>query len=299
MEVSWIIFIVFAYFIWASFAIFDKYFLNGKISNPFSYTIISGLYFLVLLCIIPIESMSFPSLWIVIAAILSGIFYILLILTYFKSLKTEEASRMAPLYQLTPLFVLVLSSIFLGERLLLHHYIGFALLVGGGALVSARFDGKKLSIGKGIYYALLSAFFAAVQLIFIKIAYSGFGLNGGFMWIRLGSLIAVIPLIAVAAYRKSLVSSILALTTKMKLLLLGKITLDIIALYAFSYAFLKGPASLIAAVGESVYPASVFLLALFVSYKLPFILKEQTDRKTIITKSIAILLVMAGLLVIS
>jgi len=78
-------------------------------------------------------------------------------LPYFKALTVEEVSRVIPLLQLTPVFVLILSSFFLRETLKPEDYVAFGLLVLGGILFAIR-------LGKGIRISLALSYDPVVFL---------------------------------------------------------------------------------------------------------------------------------------
>lgn len=63
----------------------------------------------------------------------------------------EEASKVAILTRLTPIFVIPLAVIFLGEVLTLNKYLGIILLAFGGIVISAKeVDIRRLQLSKGL-----------------------------------------------------------------------------------------------------------------------------------------------------
>ena len=59
-------------------------------------------------------------------------------LFYFRALQMGDASRVAPLDKLSLVFVALIGTIFLGERLSLHHWAGIGLVTAGIVLVAIR-----------------------------------------------------------------------------------------------------------------------------------------------------------------
>lgn len=90
---------------------------------------------------------------------------------YFKALNTLGAGRMGIVASLYSPFVIVLSVLFLDERLALWQYLGFVLVLGGVLLVSYR--RRKASIDSehlraGVIYGALAVFLNAAGVVMVK-----------------------------------------------------------------------------------------------------------------------------------
>lgn len=90
---------------------------------------------------------------------------------YFKALNALGASRMGIVASLYSPFVIVLSVLFLGERLALWQYLGFMLVLSGVLLVSyrrrkAKIDGEDMRAG--VIYGALAVFLNAVGVVMVK-----------------------------------------------------------------------------------------------------------------------------------
>ena len=72
--------------------------------------------------------------------VLSGLATGLSWLCYFRALQLGEASRVAPVDKLSVVFVILLSAIFLKERLSWEHWTGGALIVLGALLLAWKAD---------------------------------------------------------------------------------------------------------------------------------------------------------------
>ena len=58
------------------------------------------------------------------------------LLPYFKALELEDASTVVPLFQVVPIFSLILSFLFLHEQLRISQYVGFLLILLSGVALS-------------------------------------------------------------------------------------------------------------------------------------------------------------------
>lgn len=84
----------------------------------------------------------------------SGVMYMASMLFYLKAIQSEEASVVAPMFQLTTIFSFLLAWLLLGETLTLNSGLGAALILGGVVFVSLdanfRFTAIKPSVVGGM-----------------------------------------------------------------------------------------------------------------------------------------------------
>jgi drug/metabolite transporter (DMT)-like permease len=90
---------------------------------------------------------------------------------YLKALNVMGASRTGIVSSLFSPFVIVLSAIFLGERLVFWQWLGFVLVMAGALLVTWRarpssVDGPQLK--KGLIYAVGAVFMMAAGIVMVK-----------------------------------------------------------------------------------------------------------------------------------
>jgi transporter family protein len=112
----WILFSVLAALTWAIVNIIDKYVLTKWVRAPIVPVIINGIIGLLAgLFILLFQGLSTLSYLNIALVFVAGIFYILSLFFYFRAAKIEEISRVIPLYQLSPLFVLIFAALFLGR----------------------------------------------------------------------------------------------------------------------------------------------------------------------------------------
>ena len=116
----------------------ERYFKQGSVAVLMVFTAIIG-------------ALALPFVWffqpgvvaldhksmVVIAA--SGILYMSAIYFYLQALQTEEASTIAPLFQATGVFGLILGYFILGEQISYSQIIGVLLIIAGSVILSLRF----------------------------------------------------------------------------------------------------------------------------------------------------------------
>src|SRR5882757_9427521 len=79
-----------------------------------------------------------PLSWAIAVMTVSGILYMGAMLFYLRALQSEEASAVAPFFQLSTIFTLLLAHVFLRERLGLQQLSGIVLIVAGTLTVSGN-----------------------------------------------------------------------------------------------------------------------------------------------------------------
>jgi len=171
---NWIILVLIATVLWAIAAIINKFCREKLIKNSLGYIIFATPVVLVPLFLLFFESftplpMARATLAIGIGALLAAGYYL-----YIEALAREEVSRVFILFEIIPVMVLILSTIFLKEILTVNQYIAFALIFAGSLLISFKF-GKKLTFTSGAYLVILSSVFFALHNVSLK--YYDYGQN--------------------------------------------------------------------------------------------------------------------------
>jgi len=226
-------------------------------------------------------------------ALLSGALVIGMGYFYFKAIQIEEASRVAPLFSLAPLFVLVLAAIFLGEVLTFARYVGIALLVAGAIAISTR--SIKIKLNKAFGFMMLTLSFGTVSIVLVKYLLDFASYWDIFAYMRVGLFLATVPsffiyvpklVIAVRKHGKM----ILAPLTLSPLIVL---TATILQMVAIALASVTLVVSLTA-----TQPFFVLVFSIVLSIFFPRILKEKITRPIVIQKALAIILLFIGALLI-
>lgn len=214
---------------------------------------------------------------------------------YLGAIGREDVSRVIPLFFLSPLFVLLLSSLFLGESLAGEKYAGIVVLVSGAVLMGVR-EPHRLRLGRGAKLAVLAAAVAGVSTIFYKVATGAGGLPEVLFWNWLGYGVAGI-LIAHGHFGEFF-REFPALGARRIGVLLSMVVVTVAAFAAITWAYSMQSASLVSAVNAS-QPFFTFLYALAASFFIPKLLKEETGAKTVAFKLIGGLLIIIGVYLVS
>lgn len=288
---SWILFSILAVIVWAVVNIIDKYILEKLIKKPIIPVIFVGVVGLVGSIIVyftrDFSELSYTNIGL---AILAGIFYILMAVFYFKAVKLEEISCVVPLFHLTPIFVLILALIFLGEIFTPIKYLGIFLLIMGAVLISSK-GSLKINFGRAFWFMIFSSFALAINQIITKYLLNFADFWTIFSYVRIGAFIAVIPLFYIN-YK-----DILFLTKKPLGFVVLSESLNLIAVLFFTIAISVGFVTLVNAL-TSTTSFFVLIFTVMLSIFYPKILKEEISKKTVLMKLVAIVMMFIGVVLI-
>ena len=296
---NWIFFILAAQTIWAFTSVLDKFVISkGYIKNPLVYIVLNGLMNILLLFLLPFVDFTPLKFADFLIALFSSASITIAVILYYKAVQYEEISRITILVQSIPLFVLVLSFILLDESLTKKSLIGFLFLMAAGLLVSYKKTGKKFKLSKAFYLMLVSDIFVAFAYVSAKHIFNVTSFWSAAMWLRLISFVAVLTLL-IPSVRNEFAETFKNMKNKIKGLMGFKMIIDFTSFIISDFAILLGPVALVSAMSASIAPLLVFIAALFTSIYLPKIVKEEIDRKTILTKLLAIALIITGIVFVN
>ena len=324
---SWFFISLTAYFLLALAAVIDKYLLDKRISRPTTYAFYVGVFGLMALFLFPF-GFFVPLFATLVLSLSSGFISILAFYSFYVILQKSEASRVVPVIGgFSPIFVLILSSFFLGESLKAIEYPAFFFLISGGVLISLaiKYDGihvQKPETVKIFIATVISAFLFALSFVFFKAAVFGTPFINAFIWSRLGgfsaSLIFLIPIASrqnIFATPKTWFSGFSvkklsgseadarALIQDKRMISTGSLfainkIIGATGFFLLNYAISIGKVSIVNAM-QGVQYALVFIIALLLSRKYPDILREDFSSLAVLEKILGIGLVAGGLLLLA
>jgi uncharacterized membrane protein len=212
---NWIYLSLAGYFFLAFSFVLDKLLLKKRIPEPAVYAFYVAILSLFMILIFPFGvtwiNWTFFSI-----AIISGVIFIWGLLFYYKAVKINEISKVAPLVgtisQITALF---LSVVFLGNVFYSQDFIGLLFLIIGGFMVSFDLPLKYNGILKGFRFSVLGGILMAIAFSLFEYLYtyltiineSNVFLNG-FVWTRMGLVVGGLSLLLFKKYRTNIFKSI-------------------------------------------------------------------------------------------
>ncbi len=296
---NWIYFTLLAELIWSFTSFIDKIvFSKGYIKSPFVFIVLNGSMNVLVVFLLPffsLEPLNFLGFFSVLGA---GIFLSLGVIFYYKAVQYEEISRVVVLWQLIPIFVLIMSFLFLGERLTKFSFIGFAFLLSAGFLISYRKINKKFKLSKAFYYMLASTLLISFHYVLAKHVYGVTSFWSAFMWLRLASFSGILVLL-LPSVRREFAKTYQISSARTKSLLGFKMLIDFSAFVTLGYATFYGPISLISALGTAAAPLFIFIITSIAAIYFPYVLKEDFKREAVLAKIFAIALTIIGIILVN
>ncbi len=294
---SWIFLAIFAPALWSITNLFDKYLLEKHVPNIYVYLLFTGILNALVLLGIPFFGFVIPPLPIILISLVAGALFNYQILPYLKALTIEETSRVVPLYQMSPLFTLALSFLFLQEHLTEKELFAFPLLVIGGFLLSIKRVEGVFKISKAFFLMMSACFLYSLHVILSKYVYLHMSFYQGFVWISIGGMISVLPLLfskktrtdSRAFFRKSRVVKGAMIVNEL---------INLLGIASLQLALSLGPSSLVVALGGT-QPFFILTFTLLTSWLLPHLIKEETKIHVVLHKMLAFIIISIGVYLVS
>lgn len=278
----------------------DKFLLEKYRLHPTVITMYSGCIAFLTGIIIAFFT-GFGSLDVGTAGILvvSGMLTLFYMLPYFKALSLDEASRIVPLFQLTPVIVLVLSNIFLQESFSIKQYIGAASIIIASLLLSVeKISFKIFALRKAFWYMLFASFLYALSIILFKV-----GLNAEInFWKALpyegtGIAIAAVVVSLLPGNKKIILKTTKKLPRKVFAYMALNEGIFILSRYIGFFALTLISVSLLSII-NGLQPLFLFIYGIMLSLFFPHIVKESLKKHTLILKSVAMVGILIGIVLL-
>lgn len=299
LNTFWIYFALAAPALYGVTNFFDKFLIEKRIRDPLLITIFGGLVSLFLGAIIlAFKSFQFIEVRQCILLLVSGILLILYLIPYFKALLVEDTSQVVPLLQFIPVFVLILSHVFLGETLTIKQILGSALIIGSGFFLGTDKIHKGIfTPRKTFWYMMLASLLYAITSVLFKLVVNAQDFWLTYAYENIGIGVGAFILLLWSPYRIAFKREIKKL--KMDVWGLLSINQGFLGLAQFSsfYALLLAPVALVSVV-LSTQPFFVLLYGLFLSIWFPMVVKENVEKMTILIKLISMILIFIGIYLI-
>jgi drug/metabolite transporter (DMT)-like permease len=292
MAVEWFYFALLSSILISGVNIVDKILISDYKIPPLVYVLVISATSLMPLVTLLFFQLTALPLTILAFTILVGFVRIYYTLPYFKALTVEEVSRVIPLLQLTPVFVLILSGLILRETLKPQDYVAFGLLVLGGTLFAIRLT-KGIRISLAFYLMILSSFLLAVYSVALKYLFSVQDFYTIFIWVQIAGFITFFQFISFRPFRDSLATTRKRTSKTIGVVLVAEQAIAYVSVFAYNYAIAHGPITLVSSVGAT-QPLFVLIFATVLSYRFPRVLREELTRMDVGLKALGLVAIFAG-----
>lgn len=279
---------------------FDKYLISRYVKGGSVGTLIlfSALFAVVAL---PVIFFIDPSVYDVVSLgqgmllMVNGALLVVAVMFYLYALADEEASFVAPFFQLVPVLGFVLGYFLLGEILGKNQITGGLLVVLGGIVLSFELSNKpgRFKI-KLLGLMLGSSLFYATNAIVFKWIATEQGFLASLFWDMAGKAVFGLLLFAtIAPYRRQF----LKLVRENRLVILSLNSLNeifaLIGEVALVLAIMYAPVALVQSVG-GLQPAFVFVFGVLITVFFPRWGKESLNKLLLLQKGVGIAVMTVG-----
>lgn len=229
--------------------------------------------------------------------LISGALTTLWIGLYLHALLEEDVSVVTALFQLTPVFALLLGIVFLGEMLTLTQLAAGCIVVLGSIAISLEPSSKKIKWKPLLYISGASMTVAFMNVLF-KFVAADIQFWTAIFWQAIGTFATGI--LVYLFYNKFRASLLRFLKKNAGLgisLNLFNESITVIGDVLFAFAILLAPLAIIQTT-ESFQPIFVFFMVLLLAATFPKLAHEDFSRSAIIQKILGIFLVVSGTIVL-
>jgi drug/metabolite transporter (DMT)-like permease len=292
---SWFLLAIAAQVLATCAVLIDKAVISRHNPHPLTLLSMVGLSNL-LLAVVLLLARGWPNVGLgyLVAALGSGVLLVSYLVPYFIALQRSDASAVGTLFQLSPLWTLLLAAIFLAERPDALQYVGFAIVLAGAIsieLASGPFRPHFATIGLMAGASLL----AAVGAVLAKHAYAGAGFWDATLFVSLGAVGGAAVAVALSPSRMEILRQLPSLPASVfgAIAMAEGLNLGFEVLYL--RAISRGPSVALVSVTEGVQPALLVVGAALLSKSWPKVFDEKTDRRTLSKRLAGAVIVFAGL----
>jgi uncharacterized membrane protein len=296
---NWIVIAIGAHFFWALVNIGDKHVIANKVKNPYVYMVWLAFLGILAAAIIPFVDFIIPTGMILFWLILGSALPLFSTVPYFKALQIEEVTRINIWWQMIPIFSFVIAWFVLDEKFNLNLIFAFALLVIGGIVASLHFKKGEVKFSRAFWLMVISCAGYAIYAVIFRYITQFIPFVSAFIWVSVLMGVYALAFLISKKFRYDFKNETKKLADRKFLsTVLGISLFDNLGSLFNIWALSLGPVALVFAM-EGWQILFVFILALAISAYKPHILKEELDKKNLILKFTALILMIIGIIVIN
>lgn len=267
----------------------EKYLSGRGIGSLMIFSTIAGIPFAVLIALVTPELFTL-SIAHILLIILNGFLVGLALIPYLYALESSEASIVAPLFQLSSIFALILGFTVLGETLELRQIVGGCIIllsaVGLTLKLPEKTEMKKVKLHiKPFVLMLTSSFIFALNLTIFKVV----AIESSFLvtsfWEAVGlSLLSITLVISIATYRKEFIRVLKTNRRTMIGVNIFNELINYVGRFALNYAALLASIGMVSFVVEGIQPVFVLVTGIVLTLFFPRLAREDISTKALAQK---------------
>ncbi len=278
----------------------SKYLKGGQVGSLVLFSALFALFALPIILFINPDVLS-VSRFDASILIFNGAILVFAYIFYFYALFEDEASIVAPLFQLIPVFGFILGYAVLGESLTRTQIAGSIIIICGAILLSLRFSGARVQIKRTVALAMIaSSLLYAINGVLFKFATETTQqFWPSLFWDFVGKILCgILIFVLVKSYRKQFLNVLRE--NRLSILTLNSLN-EVLALLgegALVFAVLLAPVALVQVV-SGFQPVFVLLFGILLTLFFPKISQESLTLKDMGQKVMGISAIVLGTIIIN
>lgn len=216
---------------------------------------------------------------------------------YLYAMEKDEASIVAPLFQMVPVFGLILEYLILGITPTSIHIVGSFIIVIAGIVLATEYEGFSIKrIKSSIIFLMLgsSFFFALISILFKYVTASADDFWVSSFWEYLSwAVIGILLFIVIRSYRVDFLKSLKHDGHVLFGINIAGEAVTTIANSLKNFAALLVPVVLVYSV-EALQPIFIFIFGIAITLFFPKLSQEDISKKALFKKGIPILFMILG-----
>jgi drug/metabolite transporter (DMT)-like permease len=297
---DWIFFALLAPLFWTINNYVDKYTL-GKITKNIHdfmfFSSLTGWIFAPLFMILfGVPLLSVNSL----VPILLGVALVYSYGLYGKALESNETSRVVILFNLTPVFILVLGFLFLGQTLVQKDFLAFVLILIGAVVISYQKPAEQslFTFSKSLIWIIAAVVVWSVMFLFADWMLEKMSFVTFITFEIIGVALSSLVMLAIPLQRKQIISALKISTPKKYIWFLFNNSIDLFGQMSMRKALAVAPVAGLVTVVTQIQSLYAIVVGLVVSVVFPNIFPEDKSLQGLATKILGAALMFAGMYVL-
>ncbi|OGH89590.1 MAG: hypothetical protein A2537_02195 [Candidatus Magasanikbacteria bacterium RIFOXYD2_FULL_36_9] len=294
----WIFLVLVAHFTWALENVYTKIVIGSKIKNPYIFLILITILSVLILPFIDYKYVILPADNTIWWLLLAGLFYNLAGFPYVKAMELEEVTRINILWNIIPIFSLILGWILIGDKISVIEFIAMIFLLTGAIIASLKKTNSTFKLSRAFWLMLLASLFYALYAIVIRHLSSSTSFQTIFFWTVLFDAIIISTIFIFKSIRKDFVQTIQSNSIVFFVLFFVVVIVSNIGTLLVQWSLTIKPAALVFSL-EGFQSLFVFCLAIIAAKFSPKFIAESTSPKNLLVKFLAFLFVMVGVVLLA
>lgn len=287
-----------SHFSWAIENVYTKVVIGSKVKNPYVFLILIMVLSVVALPFVPYRYIFIPTIPVMGWLLLASALYTLGTLPYIKAMKIEEVTRLNILWNTIPIFTLILGWLLIGDKISGRELVAMLFLISGAVVASLKNEASSFKLSKAFWLMIVACILYSAYAVVIRFLTKELSFYSIFFWVTLLNALMVLVCLGYREVRNDLVKDVKNGSVKFFLIFLAVVAITNVGTLFNQWALSLKPGSLVYSF-EGFQVLFVFLLSLVAAKIFPGFIAESLDKKNLIIKLTAFLIVMVGLILLT